>query len=306
MLRHITFLMFLAAFLSFSMTPATAAESCDKACLESMADQYRAAYRAHDPSMIPVANDVMFVENNIEMPFPEGTWDTVTEELGPALTLSDPFTGNVTIFTAIMQNDVPTFLAIRLKIGDRKIREIEHILATERTLSGPPTPMGDVTEYVHDPVINETIPPEDRLSRKELVRKADGYYKTLARNDGEIRGTCFHDNATRRENGLLFQKIREGFESGRYYFNNRVRRTHFMVDEARGVVVSRGFIDHKGVLDEYTLTNGEEVRSPFREPHSWAFIEMFKVRDGCIDAVVAQFFGAPYYMRSPFGISDVE
>lgn len=276
------------------------ARDCDKACLESMADQYLDAYEAHDPSAVPISDDVRYTENNVEMPFPDGTWDTVTEELGPVQVLSDPVTGNVGIYTAIMQNDTPGFLAVRLRVENAEITEIEHIISTARNLSSPPTPIGEVDEYEHDPLIDAVVPLEDRLSRQALMAHADGYFDTLQMNDGEIRGTCFLPEAIRRENGLLFSDIKGGFESGRYRFNNRVRREHVLVDEARGVAMSRGFIDHKGVLDEFRLTDGTEVRSIFREPQTWAFLEMFKIKDNCIASVIATFYQAPYYTRSPW------
>jgi len=65
-------------------------------------------------------------------------------------------------------------------------------------------------------------------------------------------------------------------------------------------VMARGFIDHKGVMDEYTLTDGKKEKSIYREPHSWAFLEMFKVEDRRITAVQAVFLGAPYYMPPPW------
>ena len=76
--------------------------------------------------------------------FPDGSWDTVTQEIGPALTFSDPQTGNVGIYTSILQQDTQGFLAIRLKVEGGQIVEIEHILSTKRNLSAPPTPIGDV------------------------------------------------------------------------------------------------------------------------------------------------------------------
>jgi hypothetical protein len=42
------------------------------------------------------------------------------------------------------------------------------------------------------------------------------------------------------------------------------------------------------------------VRSIFQEPQSWGLLEMFKVTDGCIAAVVATFYQAPYYTASPW------
>ena len=234
---------------------------CDKVCLERIGDQYRAAYVKHDPSMVPIARNVRFTENNVEMRFPDASWDTVTEEVGPALTLSDPKTGNVGIYTAVMQNDTPGFLAIRLKVARGQVTEIEHVLSTKRNLSGPPTPIGDVREFRHDPDLARPVPANERLSREKLIAHANGYFSTLQNNTGEIRGTRFSADATRFENGMRFPEIEKGFKLGRYRFNERVRdRDFFLVDEERGIVMARACIDHKGVMDEYTLTDGTKTR----------------------------------------------
>jgi hypothetical protein len=273
---------------------------CDKACLERIGNQYRAAYAKRDASALPLAGKVRFSENGVEMKFPDASWDTVTRDLGPALIISDTKTGNVGMYTAIMQNDTPGFLAIRLNIQRGRIVEIEHILSTKRNLSGPPTPIGEVDKYEQDPNLSAVVPPEKRISRERLIAHADGYFSTLANNDGEIRGTRFSPEASRVENGRKFTEIEKGFKSGYYRFNDRVRREHILVDEERQVVMSRGFIDHKGVLDEYKLTDGTPMRSVYREPHSWAFLEMFKIDDDRITGVQAVFIGAPYYMRAPW------
>ena len=290
----------LVVSLTLFLSPFTFAQNCDKACLEDIADQYRAAYLAHDPSAVAISENVRFSENNVEMPFPDATWDTITEELGPPLTISDPVTGQAAIFTVIMQNDTPGFLAARLKVENHEITQIEHIISTRRNLSSPPTPIGDHDNYSHDPAIDVIVPVNQRSSREELMAHASGYFSTLQRNDGEIRGTCFIEDAIRRENGLQFDKIKAGFETGRYFFNNEVRNWPVLVDEERQVALSRGFIDHKGVLDEYTLTDGTETRSIFREPHTWAFLEMFAVRNGCIDSVIATFITTHYKHPTPW------
>jgi hypothetical protein len=278
----------------------TASTPCDAACLEAIADQYRAAYLARDLSLAPFAAEVRYSENQVEMPFPDGTWDTVTEETGPALTLSDPSTGQAAIFTAIFQRAIPGFLAVRLKIEDGEITEVEHIISTARNLSSPPTPIGDARAYVHNPVIDVIEPEAARLPRARLIEHGHGYFNTLQHNNGEIRGTSFAPGADRRENGLLFTDIEGGFKSGRYAFNDRVRREPILVDEARQVALFRGFIDHKGVLDEYTLTDGTPQKSVFQEPQSWGFLEMFKIKDDQIAAVVATFVQSPYYTVSPW------
>jgi hypothetical protein len=282
--------------------PAALGAACDKKCLEGIGDQYRAAYVKHDRSMAPFARKVRFTENNVEMEFPDGSWDTVTEEVGPPLTLSDPKTGNVGIYTAIMQNDTPSFLAIRLKVKGNKITEVEHMLSTKRNLSAPPTPIGDIRAlFDRDPELAKVVPENERVSREKLIAHANGYFDTLQNNTGEIRGTRFSPTATRFENGMKFPEIEKGFKLGRYRFNERVRdRDCFLVDEERQIAMCRGFIDHKGVLDTYTLTDGTPAKSIFREPHTWALIEMFKVRNDMIVGVEATFIGSHYYMRSPW------
>jgi hypothetical protein len=273
---------------------------CDKACLEDLAGQYQKAYAAHDASMLPISDHVRYTENNVEMPFPDGTWDTVTKVVGPTQVISDPMTGNVGMYTAIMQDDIEGYLAIRFKVEDGKITEIEHIISTKRNLSSPPTPIAPVKDYKFEPIIDKVVPKDERVSRDRLAFHANGYFNTLQHNDGEIRDTCFHDDATRRENGMLFKDIKGGFESGRYLFNNRVRREVVVIDEERQIAMARGFIDHKGVLNDYKLTDGTPAHSIFQEPQTWAFLEMFKVTDNCIAAVVANFYQSSYYQNSPW------
>jgi hypothetical protein len=269
--------------------------------LEKIAAEYRAAYLAHDVQRAPFAARVRYTENNVEMAFPDGTWDTVTEQVGEVLTISDPLTGQVGMYLAIMQSETPGFLAVRLKVEGERISEVEHIISTRRNLSGPPTPIGDVREFRHDPDLERPVPPAERVSRAELVRLADGYFSTLENNTGEIRGTRFAPGAFRFENGMHFPNVEADFRLGKYRFNERVRdRDHFLVDEERGIVMSRAFIDHKGVLDHFQLTDGTPWRSIFREPHSWSLLEMFKIKGGLITGIEATFIAAPYYARSPW------
>jgi hypothetical protein len=277
--------------------------ACDDACLRQIADQYRAAYVHHDPKQAPFAAHVRFMENNVTMPFPDGSWDVVTSEVGPPLTFSDPATGNVGIYTAVMMGKTPAFLCIRLRIANGKIVEAEHLLSTKRLVSAPPTPFGDVTKLKHDPLTDAPLTPAQRRPRAELIRIADGYYATLAHNDGTLH-TKFSASCHRIENGLETATggCEGPFKLGTYLFNVRVRREPLMVDEARGLVMFRGFIDHKGNVIDFKLTDGTPKTSPFQEPHTWSFIETFKIIDGAVGPVEADFIGSPYYSKSPWSV----
>jgi hypothetical protein len=145
------------------------------------------------------------------------------------------------------------------------------------------------------------LTPAEKRPRAQLVRIADGYYDTLARNDGTLH-TRFSPRCHRIENGL--ETAADGcatrFKLGYFRFNERVRREPVLVDEARGLVMFRGFIDHKGNMIDYTLTDGKKMTSPFQEPQTWSFIETFKVANGEVGPVEADFIGSPYYQSSPW------
>src|SRR5665213_207575 len=175
------------------------AADCDKSCLEEIAAAYRAAYLKHDVTLAPFARHVRYSENSAEMTFPDGTWDTVTQEVDTPLVLSDPATGQIGIYTSVLQRQTPGFLAVRLQVRDRHITEVEHVIATKRNVSAPPVPMGDVLQYHRDPALRATVPESRRLSRKAIKQLADGYFSTLQYNTGVIRGTRFATGAVRHE-----------------------------------------------------------------------------------------------------------
>ena len=277
------------------------AADCNKACLEEIAAAYLTAYLKHDVTLAPFAPHVRYSENSAAMAFPDGTWDTVTAQVDTPLVLSDPATGQIGIYTSILQRQTQGFLAIRLRVRDRHISEVEQVIATKRNVSAPPVPLGDALQYHRDPALRAAVPADRRLSRGEIRKLADGYFSTLQFNTGEIRGTRFAPGAVRHENGMPYSDLEKGFKSGRYRYNNRVRdRDCFLVDEERGFTMCRGFIDHKGVLDEYLMTDGTTAKSNYQEPQTWGFLESFKVTQDGIIAVEATFSALPYYLRSPW------
>jgi hypothetical protein len=191
-----------AAIAALPMAGMAAAQAaCDDTCLTQIADQYRAAYVHRDAKQAPFAAQVRFMENNVVLPFPDGSWDDVTSEVGPSLTFTDPTSGNAGIYTAIMMGNTPAFLAIRLRVAHGKIVEVEHLLSTKRLISAPPTPFGDVNKLTHDPLTRQLLTPTQRRPRAELIRIADGYFATLAHNDGTLH-TQFAPFCHRIENGM--------------------------------------------------------------------------------------------------------
>ena len=61
----------------FSVVPVMAKE-CDRSCLSGMITQYIDALVAHDPSKLPLADNVRFTEDSKLLKPGEGLWKTVT------------------------------------------------------------------------------------------------------------------------------------------------------------------------------------------------------------------------------------
>ncbi|MEY2854747.1 MAG: hypothetical protein RL030_1879 [Pseudomonadota bacterium] len=177
---------------------------------------------ARIPASVAFARKVRFTENNVELKLPDGSWDTVRSEVGTALTLVDPQTGNIGMFMTIRMLDTPAYLAIRLHVKGECIDEVEYILSTKRLVSTPPEPFGAIDTFVRNPCIAMLVPPEQRSSRQQVIDQAKVYLGTLQNNTGEIRGARFSPDATRHENGLVFRDIEKDFRRGYYCSNGRV------------------------------------------------------------------------------------
>jgi hypothetical protein len=290
--------------------PQAMAPSCDRQCLYGFLDQYLAALKAKDPSRLPLAKNFRYSENNVMMKFPDGVWGTVTGLGDYNLRTADPLNGAVGFYGIVQETNNTSTFALRLKIVDSKITEAETLI--RRTEGGGPFPSKPV--LVDKPVLNEIVPPGERSPRERMIAIADGYFSTLQLNDG-VLFTAFDDNCDRVENGLMtthnpdLQKTipvanlgcGQQFKLGNYRYDDRVRdRRFFLVDEERGLVMSAGFIDHAGRLENFTLTDGTPIKSPMRTPSSLCLLELFKIRGGKIQQVEAIFIGVPYNMPSPW------
>jgi len=163
--------------------------------------------------------------------------------------------------------------------------------------------------YVDKPEMALPVQPQPR---EELVRIANGYFETIERNDGTIR-TTFHPDCNRVENGVQTTNnadfplpiarlgCEEQFAKGWYRYDDELRARRFpLVDMEQGIVLAYGFIDHSGRLGDYTLADGTPARSPVRRPHSYYLAEAFKIVDGAIRQVEADFLTVPYRMPSPW------
>jgi hypothetical protein len=282
--------------------------------LYGLVDQYLDALVAKDPSRLPWATMVKFTENNVSLQVGDGLWGTISG-MGPEdVRAADPATGQAAYFGVIDERGNKSFFALRLKVEDLKISEVETIV--DRKGYGP-GPFGDPDKIAPLPILLDDVPPEERRPRAKMIALADGYFNTLQLNDGQIF-TVFDPACSRRENGVwtasdphpdpnstfsAFGKYscEAGFKLGNYRWDDRLRdRRYPLVDEEKGLILAGGFIDHSGRLDKYTTTDGVTHDAPIKSPHSFCLLEMFKIKDGKIRHAEAVFITVPYYMPSPW------
>jgi hypothetical protein len=284
--------------------------SCDRQCLYGFLDQYLAALKAKDPSRLPLAGNFRYSENNVMMKIGDGVWGTVTGLGDYNLRTADAVNGAVGCYGIVQETNSTAMFALRLKVVDSKISEAETIIRRSEG-SGPFPSKPALTEK---PAFIEIVPADARSPRERMIAIADGYFSTLQLNDGVLFAP-FYDDCDRWENGLLTTHnpdlaktilvanfgCAQQFRLGNYRYDDRVRdRRYFLVDEERGLIMTAGFIDHAGRLENYTLTDGTPMKSSIRTPGSLCFLELFKIRGGKIQQIESLFIGVPYNMPSPW------
>jgi hypothetical protein len=159
------------------------AAPCDRACLNKLVDTYLAAVVAHDPARVPIAPDARFVENTKPMKPGEGLWKTASE--APTtfkIYVPDPVAGQIGFIGMMKEDGKPVELALRLKIRNGRITEMEHLIArftgpgSERSLANLQTPR---------PGLLATVPPAERVPREQMLKIGLSYYDALVNGDGD-------------------------------------------------------------------------------------------------------------------------
>jgi len=293
---------------------------CDYDCLLDYTTNYIDALENRNPDAARLAPDVKFSENNVLMPVGnDGLWGTISGVRDGEMMVADEETGNAAWFGIVEEHGNPAYLAMRIKVEDRLITEIETVV---NRLPDMPKPFGDPDAVTHDPEFSRILPVEERRSRARLVAVADGYFNTVELNDGDVF-TQFSDDCGRLENGIsttsaprdgnsgnsasIAQGCENQFKLGIYHINKRIRdRRYPIVDVDRGVVVASGFFDHANMFDRYALTDGREMKTVLKWPNSISLLEAFRIRNGEISRIEAVFTYVPYFMPSPFAVPNVD
>ena len=307
---------------SFAVLPhpgaAQTAGDCDRACLDGIVDRYVHAVATHDPRTAPLAPTVRYTENGVELPVPDGLWRIATEVGKYRLTVADPELGEVGFFSKMQENGAPILVATRLEVVDRKITQIESIIAhTSDLLGGGGGPPGQMRpEALGDAPraqFLQTLPPGSRRTRQEMIDITNTYWTGIENNDGS-RPPLFSDDCNRIEDGSFTTNkptpagaeptganygCKEAFALGFYHDDTRLRDRRFLaIDRERGLVYTSVEFDHDATTRSYKLKNGKTVTIKRTAPWTWMMHEIFQInRDGKISQVEAILLSVPYGMR---------
>jgi len=175
---------------------AVLSKDCNRACLIGFLDSYMDALVHQDPGRARFASHVRFTENDVELPVGSGLWGSISSVAKTSLEVADTDTGNAAWFGTVEENGTPAYYAMRLKVEEGRIVEVETVVDRN---TGLPAPFGDPQQLVHDPAFAEVLTPEERRPRERLLAVANGYFSTVELNDGQVL-TSFDPDCQRTEN----------------------------------------------------------------------------------------------------------
>src|SRR3984957_242015 len=196
LLSALAVLMLVSAAGSSSRANASPAKAvdCDRTCLNGFVDQYMAAVAAHDPSKLPHTANVRYSENNVEMPLGEGLWQSSDGWGSYKVYVDDPQAGEVGFLAVSNEDGNLSCFAGRLKVTGQKVSEIEIVVARPERPSPPSAngiPVGGPQNLHDKPLFNEDVPGDQRVSRQELIRLANGYFDTIQLHTGRAHHNLY-------------------------------------------------------------------------------------------------------------------
>lgn len=289
---------------------ARAAETvaCDRNCLTRMADQYLVAMVKHDPAGLPLAASYKFTENTGRIAIGEGLWVGASNvSMTFRIYAADPKSGQVGVLAVLREFSKPVMLVLRLKVENRQIAEIEHIVVRQVGAFGPYGTPGHMNLQTSRPAFAETVPPSERVSREEMVKIASSYFDAIEQTSGKV--APFADDCVRHENGgqttswdtpdpladaatnaVTSLGCAAQIDSGELSYITRIQpRRLIIVDEEKGIVFGFPMFVHNAVVRSVKLTGVPGFQSQAKEfpPFTLLAGELFKIRGGKIHEIEA-------------------
>ncbi|HUK02467.1 MAG TPA: hypothetical protein VLW26_09345 [Steroidobacteraceae bacterium] len=288
-----------------------AANRCNRACLRALTDTYLAALVAHDPARVPIAPGAKFVENTVPMRPGEGLWKSATSLPSSfAIYVPDAQSQQAGFLGVMQENGKPIELALRLKVVNGQITEMEHLIARELRdagLKNLQTPR---------PGLITTVPVGERSPHDKLLEIGRSYYDALVDSKGSE--APFARDCVRRENGLQTTGNPPPEHPGRAtmgamgcaaqldtrvmsYIKRIEPRRVWIADEQSGLVFGLSQFRHPMQDKQLTIVgvpDVDHVDMSAYKPFDLPAAHVFKVSGGKIHEIEAMGFTLPYNSRT--------
>jgi hypothetical protein len=216
--------------------------SCNRECLRGFITQYLNAMVAHNPKSLPLAANVRFTEDTKTLALGEGLWKGASALRSYRQDFLDVRDGQAASHVIVEEGGNPVMLALRLKIADKKITEIETMVTRNRT-------EGAIfnVDTLRTPQAAMNVVPDasQKMSRADLIRIAEFYPAGLkvGGNFDAVKAP-FAPGAYRLENGNLMagpgaRAGSEDIRTQRVIAHPDVSYRIAAVDEELGIVLMR-------------------------------------------------------------------
>jgi hypothetical protein len=289
---------------------------CDRACLQAAVDSYLKAVVAHDPKLLSLDEHVRFTEDGQELQLGDGFWNTASGIGAAQQFYPDPQTQQITYIGTMREFDNLVLMAMRAKVRDRRISEVETLFYRKGT--GPEWSDAGVdatnSRGTADAAWLVPIPAAQRATREQLTGIALGWMNALGHYDTKV-ALPVSDDCVRYENGarvsgnprvmigdshfnLAALGCRQQLQSGYFASITRIHHRRVVaVDPENGTVVLWANLDQAGtralrLADGHTLS----PRS-LSQPASTETVVVFRIEAGLIRRIEMVTREVPYHMN---------
>jgi hypothetical protein len=271
----VRFRLSLLAATCFLVQPAFA-QDCDRDCLRSITTHYLDAMVRHDPGRAPLAENVRFTEDSVELPIGEGLWAGIEGLETFRQDVLDPETGTIGVHVVAMEGGKPVLMGTRLKVVAGLITEIESMVvrSPEEGMIYKPEAIVEASA-----AMNLLPPAAQRNTRAEMIELALRYPEGLRVGSFVSSDAPFGAGAYRFENGQLMAGPDCTFFAG--CDNIREQRLPTLA----GITARVAAVDEEQGIVWLRMNFGPG--SVMRAEGELSVWEMFKIYDDRIQAVEA-------------------
>jgi len=234
----------------------------------------------------------------------------------------DPASNQAGFYGVMKENGRPLIIALRLKVIDGEIIEIEHVLARNMRTDRMQNLITPRAAFLTD------VPANERTPREDMINAANSYFESIEHGDGEI--APFAEDCERHENGgqtthnatpvpwpvpmgtpeddramatLGTLTCTAQISSQIMSFITRLwPRRLGLVDEPKGLVYAFPMFQHRGAVHNIEIKGvpGVDVVHMNGGTSNLQAGEIFKIQGGKIHEIEAMGVSLPYGTKSPW------